>query len=105
MSLNLNITKSSQRASLADDKTQLDITGEVHTILCKDNIKCKLDALVVKNLDVDLLAGNPFLMDNHVSIDFSNRIIHIQTKVFDMKQTLPMLVYLTLKFYAQTDQQ
>lgn len=52
----------------ADGITPLAIVGETHISLTRDNIDLKLDALVVNDLDVDILAGIPFMSSNDVSV-------------------------------------
>ena len=57
----------SQMARQADGVTPLDVTGEVHCQLTRGDQSFTLDALVVKQLDVDVLAGNPFLVTNDIA--------------------------------------
>ena len=66
-SIGLPISPASQVARQADGVTPLDVTGEVHCQLVRGNNKFQLDALVVKQLDVDVLAGNPFLVTNDIA--------------------------------------
>ena len=67
------IQKTSQKALQADGVTQLAVVGEVHLALARSNLSLHLDALVVDNLDVDILAGTPFMITNDVSDQQSNR--------------------------------
>ena len=62
------IQKTSQKALQADGITQLKVVGEVHLVLSRSNLNLQLDALVVDNLDVDILAGTPFMITNDVSL-------------------------------------
>ena len=62
------ITKSNQCALQADGITPLVIVGETHLVLSRDNLDLKLDALVVNDLDVDILAGIPFMAVNDISV-------------------------------------
>ena len=62
------IKKSKQSALQADGITPLAIVGETHILLSRDNIELKLEALVVNDLDVDILAGIPFMAHNDVSV-------------------------------------
>ena len=78
--LALPIVKSTQSACLADGKTKLDVTGEVHTQLHHQKTHFKLDALVVRNLDVELLAGMNFLEDNHIILDIPSSMLRIGSK-------------------------
>ena len=63
-----NIKKSDQSALQADGVTPLDILGETHLTLSRDNHSLQLEALVVNDLDVDVLAGIPFMARNDISI-------------------------------------
>ena len=65
---NLPITPVSQIARQADGVTQLEVIGEIHCNVTRGNVSFQLDALVVKQLGVDVLAGNPFLADNDVAV-------------------------------------
>ena len=62
------IKKSNQSALHADGITPLAIVGETHFMLSRDNIELALDALVVNALDVDILAGIPFMSTNDISV-------------------------------------
>ena len=72
------IKKSNQRAVQADGVTPLAVVGEVHLTLTRHNMNLQLDALVVDNLDVDVLAGTPFMIINYVSIRPSKQQITIE---------------------------
>ena len=56
------IKPASHVALQADGVTPLDVIGEVHSNVTRGHLSFQLDALVVKQLDVDVLAGNPFLL-------------------------------------------
>lgn len=62
--LELKITPTSHQARLADDKTGMMITGETIFFLTWGTFEFKAEALVVRNLDTDLLAGMPFMYMN-----------------------------------------
>ena len=62
------IKKSNQTALQADGLTPLKIIGETHLTLSRGNKTLKLEALVVNELDVDILAGIPFMTANDVSV-------------------------------------
>ena len=72
------IKKSNQRALQADCVTPLAAVGEVHLNLTRQNMNLQLDALVVYNLDVDLLGETPFMIINDVSIRPSKQQITTQ---------------------------
>ena len=62
------IHKTKQTALQADGITPLKVTGEVHLDLSRDSHQLHLDALVVSDLDVDVLAGTHFMATNDISI-------------------------------------
>ena len=72
------IKPASQLARQADGVIPLDVIGEIHCSLSRCTHAFQLDALVVKQLDVDVLAGNPFLVGNDVAVRPAKRqiIIH-----------------------------
>ena len=61
MSIGAPITKSSQQALQADGLTPLAVDGETRLILSRADKHLTLDALVVDDLDVEVIAGTPFL--------------------------------------------
>ena len=63
-----SIKKSNQSALQADGVTPLNILGETHLTLSRDSHSLSLEALVVNDLDVDVLAGIPFMARNDISI-------------------------------------
>ena len=65
--IKLPMSPANQRARQADGITPLDVLGEVHCRLTRGDHSFQLDALVVKQLDVDVLAGNPFLVTNDIA--------------------------------------
>jgi hypothetical protein len=62
------ILRSNQMSYQADGKTQLNVIGEVHLQLQRDHHRFYLEALVVSNLDVDVLAGIPFMDANDIGV-------------------------------------
>lgn len=71
------IQSTSQKALQADGSTPLNITGETHITLTRGKHHFKLDALVVDNLDVDVLAGVTFMAYNDISVRPSKHEINI----------------------------
>ena len=71
------ITPASQMARQADGVTPMDVTGEVHCTLTRGDKSFELDALVVRQLDVDILAGNPFMVRNDIAVRPAHRKIII----------------------------
>ena len=62
------ITPASQMALQADRVTPMDVIGEVHCSLTRGQWTFELDALVVRQLDIDILAGNPFMVCNDIGV-------------------------------------
>ena len=65
------ITKSSQVACQADGKSPMTVVGETRMIFTRDSHQFVFDALVVEELDVDILGGVPFLDMNDITIRVS----------------------------------
>ena len=57
--------------------TPMDVIGEVHSSLTRGQSTFELDALVVRQLDVDILAGNPFMVHNDIGVRPAKRQIVI----------------------------
>ena len=62
------IVKTSQQALQADGVTPLVVVGETHLTLSRAGKHLTLDALVVEDLDVDVLAGTPFMITTDISV-------------------------------------
>ena len=62
------IKPTTQNAIQADGSTPLKILGETHITLTRGSHNLLLDALVVDNLDVEILAGIPFMVHNDIAI-------------------------------------
>ena len=62
------ITKTSQNASQADGHSRLTVVGEITLCLHRGPREMILQALVVQDLDVDVLAGTPFMSLNDISV-------------------------------------
>ena len=66
--INAPISPSTQSALQADGKSPLAIKGETKITLTTDGKTFIFEALVVENIDVDILAGVPFMYSNDVII-------------------------------------
>ena len=77
-SIGAPIMKSSQQALQADGLTPLAVVGEARLILSRADNQLTLDALVVDDLDVDVLAGTPFLIANDISVRPAKCQVRIQ---------------------------
>ena len=66
--MGITVTKTSQMAMQADGTTPLTVIGECHIQLSRNGHKLTLDALVVDEVQEDILAGMPFLTANDIAI-------------------------------------
>jgi len=71
------VIPASQLARQADGITPLNVIGEVHCQVSRGKHTFHLDALVVEQLDVDVLAGNPFHALNDIATRPAKREIII----------------------------
>jgi hypothetical protein len=67
-SLGVDIQKSTQSAHQADGMSPLKVVGETRFTVTRDNRDFKFEGLVVEKLDVDILAGIPFMECNDISV-------------------------------------
>ena len=67
-SIGAPIIKSSQQALQADGLPPLAVVSKTRLILSRADKHLALDPLVVNDLDVDFLAGTPFLIANEISV-------------------------------------
>ena len=77
-SIGAPIKQSSQQALQADGVTPLAVAGETRLILSRAEKQLALDALVVDDLDVDILAGTPFLIANDITVRPAKCQVRIQ---------------------------
>ena len=66
--LGLPLAPSSQSAHQADGSSPLQIVGETRLSFTRDQREFRFEGLVVENLDVDVLAGTPFMEKNDVAV-------------------------------------
>ena len=64
----LQMAQTSHSASQADGKTHMRACGEVHVKLASGPLSFSLQAVVVSDLDCDILAGVPFGRDNGIQV-------------------------------------
>ncbi|KAK6194705.1 hypothetical protein SNE40_000288 [Patella caerulea] len=79
--LSVPILPTKHTASQADGKSKLTIIGEIHIIVTRGAMQLKLDALVVQDLDAEILGGMPFLKQNNIVLDIPNDSIRIGNQV------------------------
>lgn len=66
--LGLDVKRSTQSAKQADGQSKLSIIGETRFTVSRDNRDLYFEGLVVESLDVEILAGIPFLSHNDITI-------------------------------------
>ena len=71
------VSKSNQKAYQADGHSPLAVVGETTLSLSRGDHVLTLQALVVNDLDVDVLAGTPFMSTNDVSVRPAERSVSI----------------------------
>jgi hypothetical protein len=64
----VTISKSSQSAHQADGSSPLHTVGETRLSLTRDGKSFTFEWLVVENLDVEVLAGTPFMERNDITV-------------------------------------
>ena len=77
-SIDAPIMKTSQQALQADGVTPLAVFSETRLAFSRDDKRLTFDALVVEDLDVDVLAGTPFMIANYISVCPAKREVLIQ---------------------------
>ena len=75
--LNIKVFKTDQTAYQADGITPMNTIGEIHVKLSRNNQELFLDALVVTDLDVDILGGVPFMEKNDISVRPAKKLVQI----------------------------
>jgi hypothetical protein len=66
--LGVNIQRSTQSARQADGMSPLSVAGETRFSVTREDHRFYFEGLVVENLDVDILAGIPFMEENDITI-------------------------------------
>lgn len=62
------IISSAQSVQQADGSSQLQVIGEIRTTFTRDHTNFAFEGLVVENLDVEVLAGTPFMETNDIAV-------------------------------------
>ena len=76
------ITTSSQSAHQADGHSPLEVVGETHITLTRDSQQLHFEGLVVENLDVEVLAGTPFMEFNVIAVRLARRAVIIRGNMY-----------------------
>ena len=89
--LGIPVSPTTQGANQADGKTPLHVVGEAGITFTRDSHEFLLEALVVETLDVDVLAGVPFMHTNDVTvrIRFGKLILSDGTRYLYQDQNNP----------------
>ena len=75
LALGIKVMPTRQGAHQADGDTPLNTVGEASATFHRDGMDFHFEGLVVTKLYVDILAGNPFLEDNDISVRPAKRLI------------------------------
>ena len=78
--LDMPMSPTSHLANQADGKTKMEAVGEVHVNLSRGGLSFHLAAVVVTNLDCEILAGVPFHKYNGILLDMPNDTIILPDK-------------------------
>ena len=78
--IGVKVTETKQHALQADGSTPLETICETHFDVVRDNLILHIEALVVKDLDVDILAGIAFMSANDISIRPAKHLIMVGDK-------------------------
>ena len=62
------VTKSTQTALQANGRTPLSVVGETRRQLVRHGRSLLLETLVLEDLDVNILAGTPFMTSNDTAV-------------------------------------
>ena len=85
-----HITPSTQTAIQADGKTSLGVKGEIKLLLTRGGLSFTLEALVVEDIDSEVLAGVPFMISNDISIRPAKSEIRFNDdSIYTYKNTTP----------------
>ena len=87
--IGIPMSSSSQLALQADGHSSLEVVGETRITLTRDKHSFLLEALVVSNLDSDILAGVPFMIQNDISVRPSKKQVQIGDDTFVSYSTQP----------------
>jgi hypothetical protein len=66
--LGFHINKTSQSAHQADVSSPLNVIGETTATFSREDKTLHFEGLIVEHLDVDILAGTPFMESNDIAI-------------------------------------
>ena len=87
--IGIPISSSSQLALQADGHSSLEVVGETRVTLTRDKHSLLLEALVVSNLDSDILPGVPFMVLNDIFVRPSKKQVQIGDDTFVSYSTQP----------------
>ena len=75
--LNLQISPSSQIATQADGRSEIEIVGETRFSVTRDDRVLHFEGLIAKKMDTDVLAGIPFISKNNISIHPASNLVRV----------------------------
>ena len=73
----LHITPSTQTATQADGKSEIEIVGETRFTVSRDDKVLAFEGLVARKMDTEVLAGIPFLAANDISVHPAKKLVKI----------------------------
>ena len=86
-----HITASTQNDIQTDGKTSLHVKGEIKLKLTRGNLSFVLEALVVEDIDSEVLAGVPFMISNDISLrPAKSKVCFIDDSTYTYQSTIPM---------------
>ena len=87
--IGIPISSSSLLALQVYGHSSFEVVGETRITLTRDKHSFLLEALVVSNLDSDILAGVPFMVQNDISVRPSKKQVQIGNNTFVSYSTQP----------------
>ena len=100
--LGASITTSSQSARQADGHSPLEVVGETSIAFTREGIQLHFEGLVVENLDVEVLAGTPFMEVNDIAVRPAGRTVLIRDTSYQYGSTEVMLPAVQATCYPQS---
>ena len=95
LDLGIKIHPTSNRAVQVDGQA-LEIAGEIHVTVKREKLVFHYNALVVKNMATDFLAGTPFLKENDIYARLATDKIVVQGK-YHFNSTSPLALTASIK--------
>ena len=75
-----NIYPNGQLAKIAYSKTVMHSKGEIHETFQRNSWSVKFSAIIMADLHTDMIAGNNFILENHIKQDLVSKTITVHNK-------------------------